>query len=276
MQSFFRKSNFLTYTLLILGLVLVWLPLWYMLATSFKVQSAIFELPPRLWPEPFTIQNYINILTTNHFDRYFFNSLKVSVATVGITVLVSSMLAYVFARLDFPHKEWLFSALLLGMMVPPIMLMIPQFIVVTNLSLQNQWGLILVYVTMNISMQTFLLRGIFEAVPRDLEEAALIDGAGSWMIFWKIILPLSKPGLAVVIINSFLYSWEEFAWAQILIKEEAMRTLPIAIANYQGEHLTEWGHVFAATMIALIPVFIVYLIFQRHFVQGISTAGIKG
>jgi multiple sugar transport system permease protein len=276
MRSFFRKSNFLTYILLILGLVLVWFPLWYMLATSFKLQSAIFELPPRLWPEPFTIQNYINILTTNRFDRYFFNSVKVSVTTVGLTVLVSSMLAYAFARLDFPRKEWLFSALLLGMMVPPIMLMIPQFIVVTNLNLQNQWGLILVYATMNISMQTFLLRGIFEAVPRDLEEAALIDGAGSWMIFWKIILPLSKPGLAVVIINSFLYSWEEFAWAQILIKEEAMRTLPIAIANYQGEHLTEWGHVFAATMIALIPVFIVYLIFQRHFVQGISTTGIKG
>lgn len=276
MLKFIRKHQLLTYSLLGLGLGLVWLPLWYMLATSLKTQNAIFELPPRLWPDPFTVQNYVDILTTNHFDRYFLNSLKVAAATVGVTLLVSAMLAYAFARMEFKGKEVLFSVLLLGMMVPPIMLMIPQFLVVTRLSLQNQWGLILVYATMNISMQTFLLRGVFEGVPRDLEEAALIDGAGPWTSFWRIILPLSKPGLAVVIINSFLYSWEEFAWAQILIREENLRTLPIAIANYQGEHLTEWGHVFAATMLALIPVFIVYLIFQRHFVQGIATTGMKG
>ncbi len=275
MRKFF--SNGWTYFFLLIGLAVVWLPLWYMLATSFKIQSAIFEVPPRLWPNPFTIQNYVDVLTTNHFDRYFFNSVKVAVGTVTLTLLVSSMLAYVFARVKFRGRDTLFSILLLGMMVPPVMLIIPQFIVASWLSLfNNQWGLILVYTTMNISMQTFLLRGVFELVPRDLEEAAFIDGADSWTVFLRIILPLSKPGLAVVIINSFLYSWEEFAWAQILIREESLRTLPIAIANYQGEHLTEWGHVFAATMIALIPVILIYLIFQRNFVQGIATTGLKG
>ena len=275
MRKFF--SNGWTYFFLLIGLAVVWLPLWYMLATSFKIQSAIFEVPPRLWPNPFTIQNYVDVLTTNHFDRYFFNSVKVAAGTVTLTLLVSSMLAYVFARVKFRGRDTLFSILLLGMMVPPVMLIIPQFIVASWLSLfNNQWGLILVYTTMNISMQTFLLRGVFELVPRDLEEAAFIDGADSWTVFLRIILPLSKPGLAVVIINSFLYSWEEFAWAQILIREESLRTLPIAIANYQGEHLTEWGHVFAATMIALIPVILIYLIFQRNFVQGIATTGLKG
>jgi len=275
MRKFF--SNGWTYFFLLIGLAVVWLPLWYMLATSFKTQSAIFEVPPRLWPNPFTIQNYVDVLTTNHFDRYFFNSVKVAAGTVTLTLLVSSMLAYVFARVKFRGRDTLFSILLLGMMVPPVMLIIPQFIVASWLSLfNNHWGLILVYTTMNISMQTFLLRGVFELVPRDLEEAAFIDGADSWTVFLRIILPLSKPGLAVVIINSFLYSWEEFAWAQILIREESLRTLPIAIANYQGEHLTEWGHVFAATMIALIPVILIYLIFQRNFVQGIATTGLKG
>jgi multiple sugar transport system permease protein len=129
---------------------------------------------------------------------------------------------------------------------------------------------------MNISMQTFLLRGVFENVPRDLEEAALIDGGGPWTIFWRIILPLSWPGISVVIINTFLYSWEEFAWANVAIKNSSQRTLPIAIALFQSEHLTEWGQVFAASLVALVPVLIIFILFQRHFVQGISTTGLKG
>jgi multiple sugar transport system permease protein len=129
---------------------------------------------------------------------------------------------------------------------------------------------------MNISMQTFLLRGVFEDVPRDLEEAAMIDGGNPWTIFTKIILPLSGPGIAVVVINSFLYSWEEYSWANVNIGDTANRTLPIGIALFQSAHLTEWGQVFAASLVALVPVVIIFLIFQRYFVQGISTTGIKG
>lgn len=272
-----RLDAALPYLLLTLGLVLVILPLWYMVATAFKTQARVFEIPPRLLPNPATLENFRDVLTTNHFDRYFLNSAKTALGTVSLTLLVSSMLAYAFARLKFPGKELIFSILLLGMMVPPVMLIIPQFVVANWLRLIDTLpGLILVYTTMNISMQTFLLRGVFQGVPRDLEEAALIDGASNWTIFWRVILPLSKPGLAVVIINSFLYSWEEFAWAQVAIRDETRRTLPIAIANYQGAHMTQWGHVFAATVVALIPVVIVYLVFQRHFVAGIATTGMKG
>jgi ABC-type glycerol-3-phosphate transport system permease component len=156
------------------------------------------------------------------------------------------------------------------------MLIIPQFLVAKIFNLFNHAGLILVYATMNISMSTFLLRGVFEGVPRELEEAALIDGGSPWNIFWKIILPLSGPGLAVVTINTFLYSWEEFAWANVAIKNTNMRTLPIGIALFQSEHLTEWGQVFAASLVALIPVVVIFLVFQRYFIQGISTTGLKG
>jgi len=200
----------------------------------------------------------------------------VAIASTLLTVLVSSMLAFVFARLHFPGKETLFYVFLLGMMVPPVMLIIPQFLVAKWLNLFNHLGLILVYTTMNISMQTFLLRGVFENVPRDLEEAALIDGGGPWTIFSRIILPLSWPGISVVIINTFLYSWEEFAWANVAIKNASQRTLPIGIALFQSEHLTEWGQVFAASLVALVPVLIIFVTFQRHFVQGISTTGLKG
>jgi len=262
--------------ILLLGLGIVLLPIWYMIITSFKPQTMIFELPPHLWPQTWTLKNYMAALGKDHFDLYFVNSAKVAILSTLLTVLISSMLAFAFARLQFPFKEPLFYLFLLGMMVPPVMLIIPQFLVAKWLGLFNHTGLILVYTTMNISMQTFLLRGVFENVPVDLEEAARIDGGGTWTIFSRIILPLSLPGISVVVINTFLYSWEEFAWANVAIKNASQRTLPIGIALFQSEHLTEWGQVFAASLVALVPVLIIFIIFQRHVVQGISTTGLKG
>ncbi|MGD0707976.1 MAG: carbohydrate ABC transporter permease [Anaerolineaceae bacterium] len=276
-----KRSRFIfngfSYVMLILGLAIVAVPLWYMVSTAFKPQTMVFELPPQFWPNPSTLDNFIKAITKDDFFLYFWNSAKVAIVATLMTLLISSMLAFAFARLVFPLKEPLFYVLLLGMMVPPVMLIVPQFIVSHWLGLYNNlWGLILVYVTMNIAMQTFLLRGVFEDVPKDLEEAAMIDGGSPWTIFSKIILPLSGPGLAVVVINTFLYSWEEYAWANVNLGDAAVRTLPIGIAFFQSEHLTEWGQVFAASLIALVPVLIIFVVFQRYFVQGISTTGLKG
>lgn len=272
-----RIRKIITYALLIFGLVIVVVPFWYMLITSLKPQAFIFEMPPRLWPSEVTLKNYIEALSKDYFGLYFLNSLFVASVTTVTTIFVSSMLAYAFARLEFPGKKVLFYIFLLGMMIPPVMLIIPQFIVAKHLDLLEKFtGLILVYVTMNISMQTFLLRGFFEGIPKDLEDAALIDGASNWTIFWKVIFPLSRPGIAVVTIFTFLYSWEEFPWAHVAIKETSKRTLPIAIALFQGQHLTEWGQVFAASLVSLVPVVIVFVLFQRHFIRGIATTGLKG
>jgi multiple sugar transport system permease protein len=266
-----------TYTLLLLGAGIVAVPFWYMVVTSLKPQSYIFEIPPRLWPHPATLTNYTTALGKDLFGLYFLNSVVVAVSSTALTVLVSGLLAYAFARLEFPGREVLFYVFLVGMMIPPVMLIIPQFIVAKYLHLFNSLlGLIVVYVTMNLAMQTFLLRGFFEGLPRDLEEAALIDGANRWTIFRRIVLPLSRPGLAVVTIFTFLYSWDEFPWAHVSIKETTRRTLPIAIALFQSEHLTEWGQVFAASIVALIPVVIVFVVFQRYFIRGIATTGLKG
>jgi multiple sugar transport system permease protein len=272
-----RLSRASTHFLLFMGLAVVALPFWYMLVTSLKPQTFIFEMPPRLWPQEITAGNYIAALGKDSFGLYFFNSLFVAVCSTMATIFVSSMTAYAFARLEFPGKEIIFYGLLLGMMVPPVMLIIPQFIIATRLDLVDEFaGLILVYITMNLSGQTFLLRGFFEGIPKELEEAALIDGASKWKIFWKIVFPLSKPGVAVVTIFTFLYSWDEFPWAHVAMKEASKRTLPIAIAFFQSQHLTEWGQVFAASIVSLIPIVIVFIVFQRYFIQGISTTGLKG
>jgi multiple sugar transport system permease protein len=270
-------GRWLTYLLLLLGAGVVAVPFWYMVVTSLKPQSYIFEIPPRLWPQSATLNNYVVAMSKDLFGLYFLNSVVVAFSSTALTVLVSGLLAYAFARLEFPGREALFYVFLVGMMIPPVMLIIPQFIVAKYLHLFNSLlGLIVVYVTMNLSMQTFLLRGFFEGLPRDLEEAALIDGAGRWTIFRRIVLPLSRPGLAVVTIFTFLYSWDEFPWAHVAIKETTRRTLPIAIALFQSEHLTEWGQVFAASIVALIPVVVVFVVFQRYFIRGIATTGLKG
>lgn len=272
-----RFSRFLTYALLLAGIAVVFIPFWYMFITSLKPQAYIFEFPPRFWPQEVTLDNYIEALGKDQFGLYFLNSLVVAVASTVATVFVASLLAYAFARLEFWGKEVLFYTLLLGMMIPPVMLIIPQFIIAKQLGLLDSLpGLVVVYVTTNLAMQTFLLRGYFEGIPQELEESALIDGAGRWTIFWRITLPLSRPGLAVVTIFTFLFAWDEFPWAHVAIKETTRRTLPIAIALFQSQHLTQWGQVFAASIVALVPVVLVFAFFQRYFIRGISMTGLKG
>jgi len=272
-----RAARAFVYALLILGVVIVTLPFWYTVVTSLKPQAFVFEIPPRLWPSPATISNYVEALTKENFGLYFLNSLFVATVATGLTVVIAAMMAYAFARLEFPGKEVIFYGLLLGMMIPPVMLIIPQFIIAKNLHLLDSLtGLIVVYISMNLSVQTFLLRGFFEGIPKSLEEAALIDGASQWVIFRRIALPLVRPGLAVVAIFTFLYSWDEFPWAHVAIKETSKRTLPIGIALFQSAHLTEWGQVFAASIVAIVPVVIVFAVFQRHFIRGDVGSGMKG
>ncbi|HEY76114.1 MAG TPA: carbohydrate ABC transporter permease [Thermoflexia bacterium] len=266
-----------TYALLIGGLVIVAVPFIYMVSTSLKPQQYTFEYPPRLLPSEVTLNNYVQALSKDLFFLYFLNSLVVAVATTAATVLISSLLAYAFSRLEFPGREPLFYLLLLGMMIPPVTLIIPQFLVAKTFRLLNSYaGLVVVYVTMNLSMQTFLLRGFFESIPSELEDAVRIDGGSQWTMFWHIILPLSRPGLATVAIFTFLYSWDEFPWAHVAIKETTRRTLPIAIALFQNQHLTQWGQVFAASVVALLPVIAVFVLFQRYFIRGIARSGLKG
>jgi len=271
-----RMFRIIAYTLLICGVVITLVPFIFMISASFKSQIYTFEYPPRLIPRDPTLENYIKALGKDLFGCNLLNSFFVATATTISTVFISSLMAYAFSRMRFPGIEVFFYILLLGMMIPPVMLIIPQFIIAKNLHLLDSlWGLIVVYVSITLSMQTFLLRSFFETIPRELEEAVLMDGGTRWVIFRKIILPLSKPGLAVVAIFTFLYAWNEFPWAHVAIREGSRRTLPVAIALFQSQYLTQWGLLFAATTVASIPVIIVFVIFQRYFIQGIVTSGLK-
>lgn len=263
--------------LLTLGAAVMVLPFAWMLSTSLKPDSLVLEIPPQLLPHHATTANYTGAWTSNEFGRYFFNSLVVALGTTVAAVFLSAMMAYAFARFVFPGRGLLFGLLLIGLMVPAMMLLIPQFLLAKNLLLLNSlWGLVVFYTGGNLALNTFLLRAFFADIPRELEEAMVVDGAGPWKRFWRLILPLSRPALATVAIFTFLGSWDEFVWALTIINDPSKRTLPIAIALFQGQHATSWGLVFAASAIAVAPVILVFAIFQRQFVSGLATGAVKG
>jgi multiple sugar transport system permease protein len=265
------------YLILIAGAAVMVLPFLYMLSTSFKSQTYVLTIPPQFIPHPATTSNYTAAWSTENFGRYFVNSVIVAVCSTGLSLLLSSMMAYAFARFSFPGRELLFKVLLLGLMIPAMMLIIPQFILAKYLGvIDSLSGLVLFYVGSSLSLNTFLLRGFFQAIPIELEQAMQVDGAGAFVRYWRLILPLAKPALATATIFTFLGSWDEFAWALTIINTPEKRTLPIAIALFQGQNSTLWGLVFAASIIAVVPVIVVFLLFQRYFVQGLTAGAVKG
>lgn len=263
--------------ILIAGAGVMIVPFAYMLSTSLKPDRIVLEVPPRFLPSHPTIANYTGAWSSNDFGHYFFNSVFVALATTVAALLLSSMMAFAFARFRFPGRRLLFGLLLIGLMVPTIMLLVPQFVLAKRLMLLDSlWGLVFFYTGGNLALNTFLLRSFFQDIPFELEEAMVVDGAGAWSRFSRLILPLSRPALATVGIFTFLASWDEFAWALTIINNPDKRTLPIAISLFQGQHATSWGLVFAASVIAVVPVISIFVTFQRQFVSGLASGALKG
>lgn len=262
---------------LIVGVIVMITPFLYMLSTSFKPQAYVLTTPPQFIPDPFTWDNYVQAWTSQDFSRYALNSVIVAVTSTALSVLISSMMAYAFARFEFRGREVIFRIVLIGLMVPAMMLIIPQFVLAKYFGLLDSLaGLIVFYVAGSLALNVFLLRGFFAAIPGELDQAMQVDGANAWTRYWRLALPLARPALATATIFTFLASWDEFAWALTIINSPQNRTLPIAIQLFQGQNATQWGLVFAASVIAVIPVIVVYLVFQRHFVQGLTSGAVKG
>jgi multiple sugar transport system permease protein len=269
-------TTIIYYFLLAAGAVVMLVPFIYMFSTSLKPHAFVLEIPPQFIPTQPTLENYTQALTTNRFGQYFFNSLIVATSSTIVNVSLSSMLAWAFARWDFPGRQFLFYGLLGTLMIPTLVLIIPQFVLAKNLHLLDSlWGLVVVY-SAGTAFNMFLLRGFFEEIPQELIDSALIDGAGPFATFWRIAIPLARPALAAVAIFSFLGAWDEFTWALTAIYNDDLYTLPIALRLFQQQHGTEWGLVFAASTIAILPTVIIFIIFQRNFIKGVMSGAVKG
>jgi multiple sugar transport system permease protein len=268
-----RKSRL---ALAIVFAVISTFPLLYMLGQSFEPPSTITGPTPTLLPSHPTFANYGAAWVTNSFGQYFLNSTYVSVLTVILTVLLASLAAFAFARFQFRFREPIFYVFLASLAIPDVELIMPQYLEMSRLHLIDSLnGLVLIYVSGGLPFTIFLLRGFFEAIPRELEEAFRLDGAGTIKILTRLIAPLSVPALATVAMFTFNGAWDEFVIALTLISNPSHRTLPIGIALFIGDHTTDWGPLFAASVIATIPSIAVYLMAQRWFKNGLSLGGIR-
>ncbi|MFZ3152118.1 MAG: carbohydrate ABC transporter permease [Anaerolineaceae bacterium] len=271
----FRRAIFTI--LLSIGALISIIPFIYMISTALKGPVYVFEIPPRIIPEHPTLQNFISAWTSNQFGLYFLNSVAVTLISVVGIVLLAAMMAYAFARFDFFGKKFLYGLVIFFMTMPAMSLIVPQFILATELRITDSLvGLVALYIAQNIPFAVFLLRGFLEEVPKEIEEAARIDGASAWSTFWHITLPLCKPALATSAIIAFLGAWDEFTWASTIINTPSKRTLPVAIATFQGVHTTNWGLVFAASLIAIVPVLIIFIALQKYFIKGMTAGAVKG
>ena len=274
------RANILRYVLLTFGAVFCTLPLVYLLSTSLRPNGALYEYPPRFFPAPeaITLENYGYIFSQSKFYINFMNSLVVSLASVITAAITSSAMAFVMGKFHFRGKRLLFGFIVLTMIIPGTTMIIPQFELAVKLDFVNRlYGLIPFYVAWVIPFSTFMIKGFMENIPNEITEAAYIDGASVFTVYGRIAMPLAAPAIASVSIFNFLTSWEEYPWANTVINNTESRTLPIAIAGFFGQHqFTQWGYVFAMSVMTLIPVIIVFVTFQKYFVQGLTAGSVKG
>ena len=259
-------------------------PFLWMLSTSFKANNRVMTTDIKLWPDPFVPQNYVDVLTNPDvpFDLFFFNTAKVTIIVVVLRLIACSMAGYAFARLDFPFKNVLFSMLLASLLIPTAIKIIPLYIGYQRLGwLDTHWAITIEPALAN-TFGTFLMRQFFMTIPRDLEDAARVDGTSHFGVFWRIALPLSKPALAVITIFTFTATWNNFLEPLVFLQSVGQLTIQPGLSFYgSGGSGTSFSPSFynlimAGGVMALIPVFIVYLAFQRYFTSGITLTGIKG
>lgn len=273
------KSAAVRYVLLAIGTVIFTLPMIYMISTSLRPNGALYEYPPRFFPrwEALTLENYDYILHQSKFYLNFFNSVIVSVSTIVLAATVGSAMAFVLGKFKSKPTKILFGFIIITMIIPGTTMIVPQFELATKLGMVNQLGgLIPFYVAWVIPFSTFMIKGFMENIPSEIMEASWIDGADVWTVYARIALPLASPAIASVSIFNFLTAWEEYPWATI-INDNSKRTLPIAIAGFFGQHqFTQWGYVFAMSVLTLIPVVLIFIVCQKFFVQGLTAGSVKG
>jgi multiple sugar transport system permease protein len=277
------------YTVLLAGALSMLVPFIWMFFTSFKPRDEIFRMPPVVWTTHYTLQHYIIALTRGHFDTYFKNSFIVSGSTCLLTLAVVCMAAYAFARLRWRGRDITFLIVLGTAMLPGLIALIPTFLIVKGTPfaggndmfgrggtgwLDSYPGLILPSVGGGFNV--FLVRQFFSTLPRELEDAARVDGCGEFSIFRQIILPLSKPVIAVVALFTFQGSWNDFLWPLVIVQSDRMRTIQLGLTLFRSQHSVDWGVLMAGTALATVPTVALFLAMQRYFVQGIALTGIKG
>ena len=259
-----------------LGAIFAAAPVLWMLSSSFKSNTEIFELPPRLLTDSFSFDAYIAIFTDPEKLRFFLNSYIVAGSVTLLTLFVAIQAAYAFSRFEFRGKRILNVMIVSVQAVPPITLLIPYFGLVVLLGLYNTYpGLIFTYLVFTLPYAIIMMTGYFNTLPRELDEAVRVDGAGSFTALWRVLVPISVPGIVSVGVYTFMIAWNEYLFALTLTRTVDMRTVPIGIQLLMGQHSYEWNEIMAMSILGSIPVLVLFLFFQRYFISGLTSGSVK-
>ena len=265
----------LLYTLLLLGAAVALLPMVWMVSASVMPPGAANTYPPRLFPESVTFEHYEALFTRLNLGRYLLNSTFVALVVTAVSLFINSMAGYAFAKLRFRGRDRIFRLLAMGLVIPVQVAMLPLFLLMRELGLINTyWGVIIPGMASIFGI--FLVRQYAFSVPDDLLDAARVDGAGEFRIYLSVVLPVIRPILATLAIWTFLSTWNDFMWPLIVLSDDAMFTLPVALANLSGERVLDTELMMAGAVLTVLPVMLVFLVLQRYYVEGVTLGSVKG
>ena len=267
----------LSYGVLVLLAILVLFPFYWMIITSFKNEEQMRSIVSMFWPKPFAIENYQQLLSKTEFAAWYGNSVFVAVSSTLLATAVGTIGAYALARLKFLGRGFLASATLITYLVPPSILFIPLYKQMQGLGMANSLtGLIAAYPSFTVPFVTWLLMGYFESIPEELEEAAMIDGATRFGAFYRVVLPLSAPGLLAAGLYAFTQAWNEFLYALVFITDAKLRTLPVGLASFITGDVYGWGSLMSGAVLTTLPVIAAYIYLQKYMVEGLTAGSVKG
>ena len=277
MNARIARADVLRWGVAMAALAIVVFPFYWMVNTSLKPTTEIFLSPPTFFSSQWSLDAYVTVLTQRPVARYFLNSLVVALGTTLFSVVLAAFAAYGFTRF-FPHGATPFIVFLLfTKMLPETLLIIPYFQLMSDLGLLNTYvALILAYSSFALPFSVWMLIGFFRSIPRDIDEAAMIDGASYLQTFFRVILPLARPGLVAVALFTLLIAWNAYLWALVLTTDSSMYVLSVGIANMVGEYRVQWNELMAAAVIAVVPVMVLYSLLERHLVAAITAGAVKG
>lgn len=271
----YRAGRFITYAALTLMAIAALMPLYWMFTTSIKGQASYLKQPPELIPLNPTLSNFHRLFANPNLDRWILNSVLVAISVTLLNIFFASLAGFAFAKLKFPGRRWMFWAYIATMMVPFQVTMFPLFKLMVDIGWVNTyWALIVPAAALPYNV--FLMRQVIVSIPREILDAGRIDGCNEFTLFTRIVLPMSTNGIAVMGIFTFILTWNDFLWPLIILNSEKMRTLPIALSTFQTSYETDYGLLMAGGALMAIPMFIIFFLFQRYFLQGVTFGALKG
>lgn len=267
-------KDVVVWLLLVAGAAVMAFPLYWMFVTAIRPRKEIFSGEVNLLPSDLVWSNFSESWSKLPFTQFYINSLIICVIAVTITVFINLLCGYTFAKYEFPGRDVLFLLLISTLMIPIQVIMVPEFLIISKLGWVNSyWGVIVPRAAEAFGI--FMVRQFMVSIPDELIEAARLDGAGEFTIFRRVVLPLSWPVIAVLTIFTFMWRWNDFAWPLVVLQDQASFTVPLGLSAMKGQYFTDWTGLMSMSLVSIVPILLVFIFFQRYFIQGIASTGLK-